>query len=140
MLKWYQPNKHFMQTKETKKKLKEIIQGKKEEKRAKIYRRLLAIEQRLQGKTYKEIAKELSVCLDTVFDWASMYDQGGLAALRNLHYEGRRVSELEPYKEQMKAYIKEKSVRTLAELQDWLKETHAVEVEHSWLFRFCKKT
>ena len=128
-----------MQTNDVTKKLKAIAKAKKEEKRAKIYRRILAVEQRLQGKTYKEIATELSVCLDTVFDWGRIYDQGGLASLRKLRYEGRRVSELEPYKKQMKEYIKEKSVRTLSEIQDWLKETHSVEVEYSWLFRFCKK-
>lgn len=128
-----------MQTKETKEKLREIIQAKKEEKRSKIYRRLLAIEQRLYGKSCKDIALELSVCPDTIYDWITIYDQGGVSLLRKLHYEGRRVSKLESYKKQIKAYVKKESVRTLSEVQNWLKESHSVEVEYSWLFRFCKK-
>lgn len=128
-----------MPTKETKEKLKEITQAKKEEKRAKIYRRILAIEQRLHGKTYKEIAEELSVCLDTIFDWAQIYDQGGLAALRKLHYEGRRISKLKKHETEIREHIKAESVRTLEELQDWLKKQFSLEVEQSWLFRFCKK-
>lgn len=128
-----------MLAKGTKKKLKAIAEAKKEEKRSKIYRRLLCIEQRLQGKSCKDIALELGVCLDTISDWTNIYEAEGLAALRNLHYEGRRVVKLEPYKNQMKEYVTEKSVRTLAEIQDWLKETHSVEAGQSWIFRFCKK-
>lgn len=128
-----------MLIKGTKKKLKAIAEAKKEEKSSKIYRRLLCVEQRLQGKPCKDIATELGVCLDTISDWTNIYEAGGLTTLRNLHYEGRRVVKLEPYKKQMKAYVKEKSVRTLAEIQDWLKETHSVEAGQSWIFRFCKK-
>jgi transposase len=128
-----------MRTKETTKKLKEITHAKKEEKRAKIYRRILAIEQRLHGKTYGEIAQELSVCVDTVFDWVKIYEEGGLAALRTLHYEGRRISKLKEYETEIRDHITTESVRTLEELQDWLQKTFSLEVEHSWLFRFCKK-
>lgn len=128
-----------MQTKEIKEELEEIRQAKKEEKRSKIYRRILAVEKRLQGEKCKEIAKDLSVCLDTVSDWMRIYETGGLEKLRKLNYDGRRISVLEEYKTKIKEHIKLESVRTIEDLQDWLKETHAVIVEQSWLFRFCKK-
>ena len=131
-----------MQTTTTKKReeeLENIKKAKKEEKRVKIYKRILAVEQRIQGKKLGEIATNLSVCLDTVCEWMRIYEQGGLVLLRQLHYEGRRPSKLEIYKKQIKEHIKEESVRTVSELQTWIKETYSLEVELSWLFRFCKK-
>jgi transposase len=128
-----------MQVKNIKKQLKEIAQAKKEEKRSKIYRRIICIEQRLKGKPCKDIAEELGVCLDTVSDWTNIYEEKGLTALRKLNYEGRRVSKLESCKQKIKDYVKEESIQTISELQEWLKKTHSVEAEQSWLFRFCKK-
>lgn len=128
-----------MQAKETEKKIKEIAQAKKGEERSKIYRRLVAMEQRLRGKSCKEIAEELGVCLDTISDWTNLYEDGGLPALQGLHYEGRRISKLEKHETEMRQHIKAESVRTLEELQEWLKKQFSLEVEQSWLFRFCKK-
>lgn len=128
-----------MQKEETKKKLTAIAEAKRTEKKSKIYRRLIAIEQRLQGKSCKDIAKELDVCIDTLSDWTNIYESGGLQALQGLHYEGRRTSKLKEYETEMRIHIKTESVRTLEELQGWLQKKFSLEVEHSWLFRFCKK-
>jgi len=128
-----------MQTNEKEERLKEIALAKKEEKVSKIYRRIIAMEQRLNGKSCKEIAKELGTCIDTLTDWTNIYEQGGLPALRKLHYEGRRISKLEAFKTKIKEHVKEESVQTIVEIQEWLKETHSVETGHSWLFKFCKK-
>ena len=46
-----------MQTNEKEERLKEIALAKKEEKVSKIYRRIIAMEQRLNGKSCKEIAR-----------------------------------------------------------------------------------
>jgi hypothetical protein len=46
---------------------------------------------------------------------------------------------LDAVKEVLIKYIKEESVSKLSKLQDFLATQHSIEVEHSWLSRYCKK-
>lgn len=119
--------------------LKLIRLKKSEEVSAKIFKRLLALELRATGMKCKEVAELLGVCIDTISDWSNLFVEGGIELLCSLNYESRRASKLEPYKSSMIEQVKNNTVSTLAQMQSWLKETYNIEVEESWLYRFCKK-
>jgi len=87
----------------------------------------------------KEIATMLSVNIDTVTDWIKLFNKNGLNSLSKLHYEGRRPSSLDSVKVELLKYIKDHSVSQLSELQQFLSEQYSIEIEHSWLSRYCKK-
>lgn len=87
----------------------------------------------------KEIASLLSVNIDTVTDWIKLFNKNRLEGLRKLQYEGRRPSSLDAVKGELLNYIKTEPVSKLSELQHYLKTKHSVDIEHSWLSRYCKK-
>jgi transposase len=116
-----------------------IAKLKKEEKSNKIYRRYLYLEMSNEGMTNLKIAKLIGVCNDTLTVWKQIYEEAGLVGLAELHYEGRRISKLAKHKETIINKIKSDNIATLKQLQDFLKTECQVEVEQSWLYRFCKK-
>ena len=117
----------------------ELQERLKSEKNNKIYRRLQCIQFKILGFNHSIIASSLSVHIDTVTDWIKLYNKKGLEGLCNLAYEGRRVSKLDSVVEEIQDYIKENMVDKLSMLQDYLLEEHDILVEHSWLYRYCKK-
>lgn len=119
--------------------IKEIKKRKQKEQSAKIFRRLLAIEMRNSGIKCKDVASIIGVCADTISDWTNIFLAGGIKTLCSFDYEGRRPSVLEPYVKDMKAKVEDESISTILQMKTWLKEEHKVDVEESWLFRFCKK-
>ena len=46
---------------------------------------------------------------------------------------------LDSYKEEIKAHVDQNIVSSVKELQGHIKQSYDVAVEHSWLFRYCKK-
>ena len=86
-----------------------------------------------------QIAKLLCVNIDTITDWYKLFIEGGLKLLGTLDYEGRRVSQIEPHKEEIKKYLENNVVSSIAALQDYIIKTYQISMEHSWLFRYCKK-
>ena len=118
----------------------EAIRGrKKKEQNAKIFKRLIAIEMRGCGRKCKDIGNILGVCIDTLADWTNLFLKGGIEALCQLEYEGRRPSKLEPYMEAMRKKVEEDSVVTISQMKAWLEKEYQIIVEESWLSRFCKK-
>lgn len=118
------------------KKLKKL---KNKERDKKIFRRLQCIHLRHQGKSNQEIADITGSCKDTIMDWVKLYANEGFDGLCKLKYEGRKQSKIDSHIDGIKLYLKNNTVSTLAELQSWLKDTHSIEIEESWLFRCCKK-
>ena len=112
---------------------------KKTEKSNKIYRRYMYLEMSNRGITNVEISSILGVCNDTLTDWRVLFLKGGLESMSELKYEGRRTSKLAPFRERILEEIEINDVPTLKKLQDFLKKECKVEVEQSWLSRFCKK-
>ena len=123
-------------TEEQKKELKQRL---KNEPNVKIWRRLKCIDLKINGYKHKEISLFLDVTVDTITDWIFLYSEGGFDELCKLNYDGRRVSVLEKYKNQIEEKIEIDIVPTVNALQYWLKEEHQVEIEHSWLYRWLKK-
>ena len=123
-------------TKSQHKELKELL---KKTTDAKILKRYQGIHFKTQGLKNSQIAKLLCVNIDTITDWFKVFIKGGLKLLGTLDYEGRRVSQIEPYKEEIKKYLENNIVPSIAFLHDYILKTYQISMEHSWLFRYCKK-
>jgi transposase len=111
----------------------------RQEKDGKILRRYQCIWFANEKYPKKEIASMLSINIDTVTDWIKLFNKNRLLGLRKLHYDGRRPSSLDAIKELILTHIRVSSVSKLSELQHYLKTTHSIDIEHSWLSRYCKK-
>lgn len=119
--------------------LKEVKKRKKEERNIKIYRRLMFLEMKYEKQLNKYIAPLLDVSIETLSHWTAIFEEGGVSLLCKLNYEGRRISVLQPYVEEIKAHVEKEQVATLKSLQNWLKEELGIDVGISWLQEFCKK-
>lgn len=102
----------------------------------KLSRRLLAISLRHYGYQVKEISTLIGVSEKTITQWIKLFLDGGFDALLALNYPKRRDSRLAPYEPHIRQFRKEHPKAKLEDLQQWLAETHGVEVEYSWLYRY----
>ena len=119
--------------------LKKVKLRKKKEKDKKIYRRLQFLQLKHKKKKNKEIADIIGVCADTITDWARIYSAKGLTGLcQPVNYDNRSAK-IDDYIDKIKQDIKDNTISTLSELQDWISKKYALEMEQSWLFRCCKK-
>ena len=116
-----------------------IKEKKRKEKDAKLLRRYQCLWMLHERYPKKEVAKLLSVNIDTITDWVKLYNKEGLAGLGILKYEGRRPSSLDGIKEQLTRYVQTETINTLSELQRMIEQKHKLKIEHSWLSRYCKK-
>ena len=66
--------------------LTELLEAMKEEINKKIYRRLQMLHWKYLEKTNTEIAKLLSVRVETITGWLNLYRTKGLSGVRNLDY------------------------------------------------------
>lgn len=123
----------------TEKEKQELKTLKNKTKNNKIYRRYLYVEMSNKEMTNLEISSLLGVCNDTLTDWKDIFEEAGLEGLSQLNYEGRRESKLNAHKEKIKETIKKGTIVSLKELRHFLREKCKVEVEQSWLSRYCKK-
>jgi transposase len=117
----------------------ELKERLKNERDAKIWRRLKCIDLKLKGHKHKQIAEILDVTIDTITDWLFLFNEGGFEELCKLNYDGRRVSVLEEHKVSIEEKIDKENVPTVKYLQHWLKNKFGIEIEHSWLSRWLKK-
>jgi transposase len=116
--------------------LKELI---KNTERSKILKRYQCIHFKHQGLSNAQIAELLCVNIDTVTDWIKIFLSKRLNGFGEFEYEGRRVSQLEEHKGSIKKYVDENIVSSIKQLQGYIENTYNLTVEHSWLFRYCKK-
>ena len=119
--------------------LQKIKLKKKKEKNKQIYRRLQFLHLKYKGKTNKGIADIIGVCQDTITDWTAIYAKKGLDGLCEPINYNNRSSKIDDYINKIKQDIRENTISTIAELQDWINEKYSIEMEQSWLFRCCKK-
>jgi len=119
--------------------LKKLNESIKTEKDKRVYLRLQCIYLNNSGEDNKEIAGILGVCVDTVTDWIKLYTEEGLAGLTQLDFKGKRKSKIDDYVEKIKQDVKDNTISSIAELQDFIKDKYSIELECSWLFRCCKK-
>jgi transposase len=119
--------------------LKIISSKRKTEKNAKFLRRYQCLWLLHEQYLKKDIALILGVNIDTITDWIRLYNQKGLQGMGLLNYEGRRPSCLDKYKTIIEGVIKNQNVSKIKDLQTILINKHQINVEHSWLYRYCKK-
>ena len=118
----------------------DIIKTKKRKERdAKLLRRYQCLSMLHEKYPKKEIAKLLGVNIDTITDWVKIYTQSGLAGLGLFKYEGRRPSSLDQIKDELVDLIKKENINTMVQLQGKIKSSYKLDVEESWLGRYCKK-
>ncbi len=119
--------------------LAELSKKKKKEKNVKMYHRLQTVYLAHKGKDNKEIVDILGVNKNSITKWIEIYSEKGIVGLcEPINYD-RRSSKIDDYIDKIKKDVKENTISTLAELQDWVKKNYALEMEQSWLFRCCKK-
>ena len=118
----------------------DIIKMKKRRERdAKLLRRYQCLSMLHENYPKKEVAKLLWVNIGTITDWVKIYTKSGLAGLGLFNYEGRRPSTLDQIKDELVGLIKKKNINTMVQLQRKIKSNYKLEVEQSWLGRYCKK-
>lgn len=105
----------------------------------KLSRRLLAISLRHYGYPVKQIALLTGVSEKTVTEWFKLFLRGGFDELLGLNYPKDRGSKLAPHQADIRRYWADHPQARLEDLQQWLLDTHGVEVEYSWLFRYLKR-
>jgi transposase len=67
---------------------KKIEKLRRQERDARIHRRLSALLWLAKGHTPEEVADLLDVCPRTIRNWVALFQDQGLAALRSLEYKG----------------------------------------------------
>ena len=119
--------------------LSELNKKKKREKNTKMYHRLQSVYLAHKGRDNKEITDILGVNKNSVTKWIKIYSKKGLNELCQPINYNRRSAKIDEHIDKIKQDIKDNTISTLAELQDWVKEKYSLEIEQSWLFRCCKK-
>ena len=119
--------------------LKKIKQLRATTKSMRIQRRLQAIELANKSYSHQEIAETVNVCADTITNWIKLFTVIGLNKFCQLQFTGKRQSKINDYVDRIKQDVKDHTIATLSELQDWIKEKYSIDMEQSWLFRCCKK-
>jgi transposase len=122
-----------------KREIEEINNAMKSHRDAKIYKRLVALKMKNQGNSNSEISNILDVNIDTITDWFKAYIGEGLKGLCELHLTNRKKSKLDSYLEELKSLVKKETISTIAEFQNYISKLYGIEIEHSWLSRYCKK-
>ena len=117
----------------------ELNKRKKQEKNIKIYHRLQSVYLAHKGIDNKEIINILGVNKNSITKWVNIYSKKGLDELcKSINYD-RRSAKIDNYIDKIKQDIKDNTISTLAELQEWINKKYSLEIEQSWLFRCCKK-
>ena len=119
--------------------LNDLNKRKKRQKNTKMYHRLQSVYLAHKGKNNKEIVDILGVNKNSITNWINVYLEKGLDDLcKPIDYD-RRSAKIDDYVVKIKQDIKDNTISSLSELQDWIKKKYSLEIEQSWLFRCCKK-
>lgn len=121
------------------KELRQLHVRRKQEKNPSMVKRLQCIYLAQLGKGNNEIAKLIMANKNSVTDWIKIYSTKGLNVLCHPINYNRRSAKIDPYITKIKQDIKDNTITTLSELQDWIKTKYSLNLEQSWLWRCCKK-
>lgn len=119
--------------------LSEINNLMKNQRDAKIYKRLVALKLISTGLSNKEVASALNVHIDTITDWVKIFINQGINALCELHLKNRKKSKLDEHRNELQKLIDVETIATIAQLQNHISQLYGIQIEHSWLCRYCKK-
>ncbi|MEO1806373.1 MAG: helix-turn-helix domain-containing protein [Bacteroidota bacterium] len=102
-------------------------------------RRLLALSLRHYGYKVKDIAPIIGTSEKTITQWMKLFAEGGFEGLLKMNYPERRGSKLAAYESAIQQKLIQNPHLKLADIQMWLKESHGLEVEYSWLYRYLER-
>jgi transposase len=91
-----------------------------------------------QGLVYPEVARLARVSEATVDRYVAVYRQGGLAALRELHW-GNATSELLEHRDSLEKSFRENPPHTVAEACQRIKDATGIERKPTQVRAFLKK-
>lgn len=117
--------------------LKQLVRNNQHRKN--ILKRAYCILLKHEGQKNENITQLLGIHEDTIADWTKIFLSKGIDGLLKFKYADRRKSKLEPYKHKIKSLASAKSVITLEQLRQKVKEKYHIEIEYSWFFRYCRK-
>jgi transposase len=121
------------------KELDELSKLMKQQKDTKVYKRLIALKMKHLGISNMDISSVLDVHIDTITDWFKLYINLGLSGLCEIHLKNRKKSKLDDVREELSKLVEEKTISTISEFQNYISNLFGIEVEQSWLSRYCKK-
>ncbi|OFX83147.1 MAG: hypothetical protein A2W99_13055 [Bacteroidetes bacterium GWF2_33_16] len=117
--------------------LKKIVR--ENQNRKNVLKRAYCILLKNEGQKNKNIIQLLKIHEDSIADWTKIYIEQGIQGLLKYKYSQRRKSKLAPFKTKIKRMASAKNTRTVEQLQKKIKENLDIDIEYSWLYRYCKK-
>ena len=119
--------------------LAKLKKKKKQEKNTKMYHRLQTLYLINKGKENKDIVDILEINKNSITKWIKIYREKGIDGLCQPINYNRRSAKIDDYIEKIKQDVKDNTISTLTELQNWIKTEYSLQIELSWLWRCCKK-
>jgi hypothetical protein len=105
----------------------------------KIFRKLKCIELRASWEKPKQVAEQLDVWNDIICIRCNIFEKEWLQWLCQTHYEWRRVSEFEQYKNELIAMIENNIYNTYSEFYYEICKKYTITKTQDALRKFCKK-
>jgi transposase len=118
---------------------KKIEKRRREEREARIWRRLSAILWLADGTTAEEVAARLGVCGKQVRKWLKTFRTHGLDGLCELHYQGRVPQINDAEVEELKQEIAKGQFRTARQIADWIERVFQVRYSESGVKELLKR-
>jgi transposase len=118
---------------------KRIEKRRREEREARIWRRLSAILWLADGTTAEEVAARLGVCGKQVRKWLKTFRTHGLDGLCELHYQGRVPQVNDAQVEELKQEIAKGQFRTARQIADWIEKRFQVRYSESGVKELLKR-
>ena len=103
-----------------------------------VRRRMLALWLKAHGEPHQEIAERLGISGTTLRDYFDLYLEGGLEALKTLHYQGK-ANELAQHKDEIIAALEANPPATYKEAQARIKEVTGLQRSLPQVRAFLKK-
>ncbi len=124
-------------SREEEKTLRDIVQSNKH--KPNVLKRAYCILLKNEGQKNENIQRLLSIHEDSIADWTRLYLKKGIKGLISFRYHERRRSKLHPYRQRIRRMAAGKKTTTVEQLQVKIKQNLHIDVEYSWLYRYCKK-
>ncbi len=103
-----------------------------------VRQRMDAVWLRANGMTQVRVAEMLGITRHTIAGYEDLYEAGGIDGLKDCHW-GSRVSPLQPYADEIEAFLEEHPPRTLEEACDLIEELTGIRREKSFVREFLHR-
>jgi transposase len=118
---------------------KKIEKRRREEREARIWRRLSAILWLADGVSVADVAARLEVCTKQIRKWLKLFNDGGLDALCDLHYKGRTSRLNDTQIDELKQEIAKGLFHTAQQIVTWIDKRFQVHYSESGVKDLLKR-